>query len=337
MMLAPDCTWARKNSPSSTFSRKSRAPPRLFYFKGATAMVSSEGYVTMEDGVRVFAGKAGSGTKAAVLLNGFYLFDDFRYLAGTRTLLSLDLRNRGRSELVSDSAKLTRGILQDVDDLEAVRRHFAIDRLDVIAHSYAGKTAILYAMRYPDRVNRVVQLGPVPPNQATQYQPPLSNTDATLLEFFARAGELQQQRGSEEPTMLCRKFWALLRPIYVVNPADADKITWERCDLPTESGFMKYWLECLMPSIQQATPTADELAQVRAPVLIVHGTKDRSAPYGGGRDWARMLPNARLVSVADTAHAPWIESPEKVLGAIETFLDGEWPYAAEILFGRAAL
>lgn len=292
-------------------------------------MVSSEGYVTMEDGVRVFAGKAGSGAKAAVLLNGFYLLDDFNYLASTRTLISLDLRNRGRSDLVSDSAKLTRGILQDVDDLDVVRRHFGFDQVDLIAHSYAGKTAILYAMKYAAHAGRIVQLGPVPPDQAAQYPPPLSNVDATLLEFFAKASELQKERATTEPKELCRKFWSLLRPIYVVNPADAGKIAWERCDLPTELGFMKYWLEQLMPSIQQATPTADALAQVRAPVLIVHGTKDRSAPYGGGRDWARMLPNARLVSVADTAHAPWIESPDKVLGAIETFLDGEWPEASE--------
>jgi pimeloyl-ACP methyl ester carboxylesterase len=308
---------------------ESRASTRLFYLKGAQAMVSSEGYVTMEDGVRVFAEKVGSGAKAVELLNGLYLCDDFKYLADGRTLISLDLRNRGRSDFVTDRSKLTRGVLQDVDDLDVVRRHFGIDRIDVIAHSYAAKTAILYAMKYPDHVNRIVQLGPVQPNQATQYAPPLSNADATLLQFFAAAAELQKERASTDPTVFCRKFWALLRPIYVVNPNDADRITWERCDLLTELSMMKYWLEDIMPSIQRATPTAEELAQVTAPTLIVHGSKDRSAPYGGGREWALMLPNARLVTVDDAAHAPWIEAPERVFGSIETFLDGGWPEGAE--------
>jgi proline iminopeptidase len=244
-------------------------------------------------------------------------------------VISLDLRNRGRSDFVTDGSKLKRGVLQDVDDLDAVRQHFDLERVDVIAHSYAGKTAILFAMQYPDHVNRIVQLGPVPPNQATQYAAPLSNTDATLIDFFARAAELQKQRASEEPKALCRKFWSLLRPIYVANPDDAGKITWERCDLPTELAFMKYWLEHIMPSIQQATPTAEALAQVKAPTLTVHGLKDRSAPYGGGREWALLLPNARLLTVDNAAHAPWIEAPEKVLGAIETFLDGGWPEGAE--------
>jgi len=68
---------------------------------------------------------------------------------------------------------------------------------------------------------------------------------------------------------------------------------------------------------------------VSAPVLNVHGTKERSAPYGGGREWALILPNARFLTIDNVAHAPWIEAPEKVLGPIGTFLNGTWPEAAE--------
>ncbi|SPF55156.1 hypothetical protein SBA4_6990001 [Candidatus Sulfopaludibacter sp. SbA4] len=42
-----------------------------------------------------------------------------------------------------------------------------------------------------------------------------------------------------------------------------------------------------------------------------------------------MLPDARLVTVDDAAHVPWIEGPEKVFGSIRTFLDGAWPEGAE--------
>jgi pimeloyl-ACP methyl ester carboxylesterase len=52
------------------------------------------------------------------------------------------------------------------------------------------------------------------------------------------------------------------------------------------------------------------------PVLVVHGTKDRSAPYGGGRDWAAMLPNARLVTVTNAGHVPWIEKPGEVFDTL---------------------
>jgi pimeloyl-ACP methyl ester carboxylesterase len=92
---------------------------------------------------------------------------------------------------------------------------------------------------------------------------------------------------------------------------------------------MKYWSEIILPSIQNLHLTAEDLAKVKTPVLTIHGTRDRSAPYGGGREWALLLPNAQLVTVENAGHAPWIEAPEKVFGAMNTFLGGAWPESAE--------
>jgi len=70
--------------------------------------------------------------------------------------------------------------------------------------------------------------------------------------------------------------------------------------------------------------------------LVPSGTKDRSAPYGGGRDWAAMLPQGRLLTVHNAAHAPWIEAPSLVFDAIKLFLDGRWPEGAQQLHPTAA-
>ena len=64
------------------------------------------------------------------------------------------------------------------------------------------------------------------------------------------------------------------------------------------------------------------------PVLTIHGTRDRNAPYGGGREWARRLPDARLVTVPGAAHAVYLEDPVVVWGSIRQFLRGEWPLGA---------
>src|SRR5438067_9041253 len=91
---------------------------------------------------------------------------------------------------------------------------------------------------------------------------------------------------------------------------------------------MNYWIESLLPSVQSVKLSAKDVAHVKTPVLIIHGKKDRSAPYGGAREWALMLPHAMLLTVTDAAHAPWIEAPEQVLGPIQTFLNGSWPPSA---------
>jgi pimeloyl-ACP methyl ester carboxylesterase len=168
-------------------------------------------------------------------------------------------------------------------------------------------------------------IGAIPPDSAKQYPAHLTNADATLHEFFLNIQQLEKERASTDPVQFCKKFWALLRGIYVANPADAAKINWERCDLPTELNLMKYWLGYLLPSIQTVRLTAADLAAVKASVLTIHGDKDRSAPYGGAVDWASVLPDARLLRVEGAAHAPWIEAPEPFWNAIQTFLDGAWP------------
>jgi proline iminopeptidase len=290
-------------------------------------MTPDQGYLTTDAGVRLFFRRVGTGPKTVFIPNGFHLLNDFEHLSDAYTLIFYDLRNRGWSDPVSDAAKLARGIHNDVDDLEAVRRYFEIGQIDLIGHSYLGLMVILYAMKYPESVNRVVQIGPMGPYTSKQYPANLTWADAALREMLLKLGELQKERSAYDPIEFCKKFWEILRVMYVSNPADADRINWGRCDLATERNFMMYWSENIFPSIQKLN--YDDISKAQVPVLTIHGEEDRSAAYGGGREWAMMLPNARLVSVEKAGHAPWVEAPELVFESIRTFLDGSWPEAAE--------
>jgi pimeloyl-ACP methyl ester carboxylesterase len=201
--------------------------------------------------------------------------------------------------------------------------------MDLIGHSYMGLVVALYAMKHTDRVGRVVQIGSVAPDYAKQYPAHLTNTDATLGEVLARLGELNKERHAHDPKEFCRKFWSVLRVLYVVDAADAHRLKWEPCDLPNEMNFMKQWNEHILPSVRDLNLTAKEISKAKVPFLVIHGRKDRSSSYGGGRDWALRLPDARLVTVDNAAHVPWIEDPDRVFGEIETFLGGAWPETAE--------
>jgi proline iminopeptidase len=292
-------------------------------------MQDSEAYLSTPDGIRLFYQVIGSGPTRVVFPNGLYLCDDFRRLAEDRTLIFYDVRNRGRSDALGSPESRTGGILNDVDDLDVVRRHFGADKIDLIGHSYIGLMVILYALRHGAHANRIVQLSPIEPHPGKQYPPHLKWSDDVMGETFVKLAQLQKERGSEDAQKLCEKFWAILRAIYVFDQAHAAKINWGRCALANERGFMKYWAEELFPSIQGLRLAPEQLATVRCPVLTIHGVKDRSAAYGGARDWARELPNARLMSLENVAHAPWVEAADPVFDAIGTFLQGAWPVSAE--------
>ena len=292
-------------------------------------MASGEGYLATDDGVQLFFQKLGSGPRTLVIPNGMCLIQDFEYLAQTRTLIFYDVRNRGRSETVADREKLARGVEQDVDDLNAVRRHHGLDRIDLLGHSYIGLVVALYAMRYPAHVNRVVQIGPMQADALKEYPAHLSNSDATFAEVMARVTQLQRGPRPADPEAACRQLWDVLKLIYVTDSRNADRIDWGRCHLENERNLMRYWLGEIMPSIRGLGLRPVDYAEAQVPVLTIHGTKDRSAPYGGGRDWAAMLPQARLLTIHNAGHAPWIESPIAVFDAVKVFLDGKWPEAAQ--------
>jgi proline iminopeptidase len=305
----------------------------------------AEGYVTTPDGVRLFFETRGTGAQVVMCPGGFHLADDFSYLAEERTLVVYDLRHRGRSDQVTDESKRARGVHHDVQDLEAVRRHFGLDAMALVGHSYIALMVVLYAINRPAHVSRIIQLSPMEPYVGKQYPAHLMCMDEVGRDTLARLGELQARRvgppeggphtaeGRSPSTMtsaeFCRAFWTILRPIYVANPADTDRIRWDRCDLPNEVNFMAHWMGSVLPSLQALTLTPAEAGKASMPVLIVHGRKDRSAPYGGAREWGLLLPNARLITLEHVAHATWIEAPTEVYGAVELFLNGTWPSAAQ--------
>ena len=299
-------------------------------------MLASQGYVTTDEGVRLFFQKVGDGPVVVIIPNALFMFDDFKGLADGRTLIFIDWRNRGHSDPVNDPQKLSKGILHDVDDLEAVRRHFRFEKVAVIGHSYSALTAVLYAMKNPDHIDRIVQIGTMQPFFGKQYPPELMCMDETFTQVMSGLQQLEQERASTEPREYCRKFWALLRTLFVVNPADTGKLVWDPCEAANERNFMKQFSQNLLPSLKSLNLTADQIARTRTPVLTIHGRRDRSAPYGGGKEWAHLLPNARLLTINNGGHFPWVEAPETVFGAIDTFLSGEWPGAAREVFSMEA-
>ena len=296
---------------------------------GATGEVE-EGWVTAPDGARLFYQRTGTGPQVVIVPARLYLFEDFARLAAGRTLVAYDMRNRGRSDRVEDAARLT--IQNDVQDLEAVRRHIGAAKFSTIGYSYLGLMVVLYATQHPDRLERLVQIGPVPRKFGTEYPAGLAAQDAlTVLdqEELMRIRKLRDEGYHEKhPREYCEREWKLTRVRLVGDPALAGKIP-SPCDMPNEwpTNLARHF-EANFVSVQKLDLPVEEVKKVAAPTLTIHGTRDRNAPYGSGREWALTLPDARLITVDGAAHQAWLDAPW-VIDAIDVFLKGAWPSRAE--------
>jgi proline iminopeptidase len=281
----------------------------------------SDGFVTMSDGCKLWFQRHGSGGETVIVPNGLFYATDWQRLATNRTVVFYDVRNRGQSDATNDPAALARGIHADVEDLDAVRLHFGAEKIVVMAHSYVGVIALTYAGQHPAHIAGVIAVGTSPPLASKVYPPELAWSDEVSGTVMAAVAAFQKAPPTEDPEERCRAFWSILRPLYVWDRSYADKLDWGRCDLPNERAAFGYVHRYVFPSMQSLEFTAADFSALNAPVLLIHGRYDRSAPFGGALDWAALLPKARVMAV-ETGHAPWIEQPDSFFEAVEQFLDG---------------
>jgi pimeloyl-ACP methyl ester carboxylesterase len=289
------------------------------------------GWVAGPDGVRLYYEKIGNGPRTIIVPGRLFLARDLAPLGKRHTLILYDMRNRGRSSRVEDGNLLT--IQKDVEDLEAVRRHFRVERFVPVGYSYLGFMVVLYAMDHPDHVERVVQLGPVPRKFDTEYPASLLHTDSVPVvdsTTAARMDSLQRSAWAREhPKEFCEESRRAFRVRLVGDPSKAAGLM-NPCDMPNEWPVnLERHFEHHFGAVQRLDVPRESVARVRVPVLTIHGTWDRNAPYASGREWALTLPNARLITVERAAHQVAADAPEVVLPAIETFVAGRWPERAE--------
>ena len=108
---------------------------------------------------------AGDGPPIVVLHGGpdfdhNYLLPELDRLADSFQLIYYDQRGRGRS--AGDVRADEVGIESEVSDLDGVRRHFGLDAVAVLGHSWGGVLAMEYAARHPGRVSHLILANTAP-------------------------------------------------------------------------------------------------------------------------------------------------------------------------------
>jgi pimeloyl-ACP methyl ester carboxylesterase len=310
----------------------------LVFFLFATVVKASskaieQGYIPTEDGTRLFYVKAGSGARVVILPLRLFTWRAFEGLADQFTLIGYDPRGRGCSDPIPDEDKPNKISLEhDVSDLETIRLHFNLQKINLVGYSYTGLMIVMYAIDHPETIERLVQLGPVPIKFGTKYSPNLAASDKPgNAKALQRLRELQRENyPTTNPQDYCEQEWAYTRFGLVGDAANVVKLDSSPCKMPNEWPInLARHFEFSFVSVQKLDLSKAKIRTVKGPVLTVHGMKDRNAPYGGGREWALTLPNARLLTIKNGAHQSFDEFPKIVIPAVRTFLDGQWPNAAQ--------
>jgi proline iminopeptidase len=300
------------------------------------APVPSEGHVATGDSVQLYYRIAGDGPDTVVVVHGGpgfthdYFFDDLAPMAGRHTLIFYDQRGAGKSTLVRDSAGLD--ARRFVDDLEAVRRHFALERLTILGHSWGAAVAALYAQQYPERVERLLIVGGVPVSRR-QLQADFERLQAARTPSeLERMEDLMAARTADPGDAdACHAYYSVWFTRFFADSSMLRRSRGDFCAGTAESRRNK--IEAVDRYVFASLGDWDwsqTLGGVTARTLIVRGSRD---VLSGEDGWLAALPNARVLLLEGVGHFPYLEEPDRFYPAVDTFLAGGWPDGARAKSG----
>jgi pimeloyl-ACP methyl ester carboxylesterase len=120
-----------------------------------------------------------------------------RPLAATRRVIAVEMQGHGHT---ADTGRPL-GFPTLADDIVALLDHLAIERADIVGHSFGGAVALRVAIQSPDRVRRLVVVSS-PYARACWYpevQQGMSQVGASLAENLMRTPTGELTRGWPDP------------------------------------------------------------------------------------------------------------------------------------------
>jgi len=282
------------------------------------------GYVA-RDGVRIHYESYGDGERTVVFVPDVMVTAEVYkaqvpYLARSHRVVVLDPRGNGLSDRPVGAAAYTD--VEQMRDVLAVMDHLDVPSATLVGVCDGGYVGLVTAVRHPDRVDAVVTLGvsaatgtPNPDRgspayddlEATWHAPPRPDLEG----WYQRNRALWQSDWPRWP----RFFFGEM-----VNDSHASKIYEDlvgwACLTNGETQVSSHETRLLAETPEE---TAELLAGVRCPVLVVHGTHDFCQAFGRGADVARLT-GAELLVLGGGGHVLMARDPVPVNHAISDFV-----------------
>lgn len=213
---------------------------------------------------------------------GFAGLESFPALTEGHSLITVDLQGHGRT---ADIPHRPLSIEQYAKDVVGLLEYLDISRADFFGESYGGNAAAMIAVRYPGYVRRVATFSATFAPAEIAHNPEMVRFDEPPT---PDSRDIQFQRESYKRVASDPDYWTKL---------------WEKTVSIQWSGFSR-----------------DELASIKAPMLIMVGDRD-FVRVEHAVDTFRAIPSSELAVIPDAGHFTLYSEPEKVIPIVRHFLE----------------
>ncbi|MCR3753200.1 alpha/beta fold hydrolase [Lentzea californiensis] len=221
-------------------------------------------------------------------------------------MIRLDLRGTG------DSAPAAAyRVDHQVDDVEALRQHLGLDKIRLLGHCAGASLAILYATRFPQRVEQLLLITP------TARVVGIDVTDDDRREI---AEQRRAEPWFEQAFAAFQQIWAgdftpeAFKGITPFMHGRWDAQARALDDHPrNDEAAREYYADGAFDPRE----VREKLANLDVPTLLLTGEYDVALPPNRAREYADLFPRATLVVQPGAGHFPWVDDPEAFAATVQ--------------------
>jgi 3-oxoadipate enol-lactonase len=284
-------------SGSRTFVLAAAAFGLLCLSRGPAYAQPASGFAEV-NGTKLYYEALGTGPAVVLIHGGLVdsrLWDDqMKPLSKRFRVVRYDLRGFGRSAAAAEP-------FSHLEDLRGLLDFLKIERATLVGLSLGGIVAADFALEHPARVERLVLVGP---GLRGDKQPPPKDA-AAAFEAASRGAEAFADANMK------RELYAAVRPGTAAH-ARLRQMMLDNFKALSTFRLMKY----------PEPPTAERLADIKAPTLVIIGSRDGHNLLNIADTLANGIPGARKVVIPGPSHHPPVETPKEFNRALLDFLKG---------------
>lgn len=245
-----------------------------------------------------------------------YLFKPFSKLANNNKLIFFDQRGNGLSDEFKQNEKITVDNL--VEDLEALRKEFGIEKLVLAGQSWGAIIAINYAAKYPQNLKKLLLLEPA--MGSSDYIPEFAKTIMSRLSQSEKDEMLAliKNPSIKNDPVLYKKYDNIWFKAYYYDTKKQDP---NRLDYMDSAMVKKAHASSAMfnPYIGNFN-LYDKMKIITCPLLIIHGEYD-PIPNESIQKMKEAVKHAELNIIKECGHFAHVEKEKEYFDLIRTFLN----------------
>ncbi len=250
-----------------------------------------------------------------------YMYNSMLELSKDYRLIFYDQRGTGASQcrLPDNNDKAIAAdksvtVERFVEDLDAVRRHLGLRRINILGHSWGGLLALNYTIKHPQNVRSLILANSSGLTGESQ-QAFFKNLDSMRSE--AEKEEMEQLKGSGDPEKI-KRYGELYAKPYFYDPSKISLMSYEPSELTAKNNEIVrklIWRQLLNYDLRP------QAKLIHVPTLIIHSDTD-VIPEEVAEETNDTIPRSKMVVLEKTGHYSFIENPDEFYGEVRDFLKG---------------